>query len=485
MLGLGGLVVVAAAAIDLVGTGSPVDALKALVAAAIAVSIAAYTATLPGVTVRGLLTGGFFVAAGIVTWYNHGYLVWLVLAVEGVVFLVWSRRWRPYLPAIARNGAAWLGLAYWLLGIIGAALALHPKVAAQRLAYAGVFTLAALAVVANLRRRKDRDLTVGIAASFLYAIAALVLAGAGNLFDATHPVPSGPWGIGMQHRFWGASWLLDHPNALALIAVAAAIRIGPDRAFTAWQRLAATAIAGFIVYATNSRTGFVFFGAAAVVHAGLLWLRKGSGLPSYRRPWLAMAAPVTVLGLVLLFSGGQGFLFQARYGSDDMTSGRLETWKAVGTEWMHAGWVERVFGDTRTARAVVVRGATGTVAGDQARQPTDNAAVGALRRGGVLGVAAFLLGLGLMLWHALRGLVFGAGTRPPPAFFTIAAVSALPTIVTSDWLLGGTGGTFWILLVAAEALTLSSEPPGAPADPGPDREPSGAAREAPATPAGT
>jgi hypothetical protein len=31
------------------------------------------------------------------------------------------------------------------------------------------------------------------------------------------------------------------------------------------------------------------------------------------------------------------------------------------------------------------------------------------------------------------------------------------TIPTADWLLGGTGGTLWILLLAGEAFLLSGE----------------------------
>jgi hypothetical protein len=85
--------------------------------------------------------------------------------------------------------------------------------------------------------------------------------------------------------------------------------------------------------------------------------------------------------------------------------------------------------------------------------PTDNAAVGALRRGGVLGVLAFLVGLGLLLWHGAAWLVRRG--PPAPAWFTIAAVSAVPTIATNDWLLGGTGGTFWALLLAGEAWLLA------------------------------
>jgi O-antigen ligase len=120
-----------------------------------------------------------------------------------------------------------------------------------------------------------------------------------------------------------------------------------------------------------------------------------------------------------------------------------------------------MFGDTATSRAVVTRDNDGHKPGEKPLQlTTDNAAVGALRRGGVLGELAFLLGLGLLLWHAWRGPRSGASRRTPPAWLTVAAVGSVPTIATADWLLGGTGGTLWILLVAGEAW-LVLRPAGA------------------------
>ena len=78
---------------------------------------------------------------------------------------------------------------------------------------------------------------------------------------------------------------------------------------------------------------------------------------------------------------------------------------------------------------------------------TDNAAVGAFRRGGVLGAAAFAFGLVLLLRHALR--------RPGRSWFALASVAVLPTIATEDWLLGGTNGVLWMLLLAGEAFVVS------------------------------
>lgn len=436
----------------------------ALTAGGLAVLVAALALTLPGIHPRGLFVGGGFVLAGIASWtyMERPLVVWAVLAVEGVVFLLWAWPWLAGIRMSPRLGSAWLGVAYWLLGIVGAVLMLRWEVAGERVAYAGVFALAVLAVLGSVRRRAA-ELSVGVAAAFLLALAALLLSGAGNLFSDVHVVPDGPWGRNMELRFWGGEWLLYHPNSMAGIAVLAAIRIGPDPAFARWQRLAVTVLAGAIVYVTNSRTGLVFLAAAGAVHAVLLGIRHfrraaPAGLADHgggRATLVAAATPFAVLALVLVLSGGQGFLFQQRYDSGGVTSGRLDTWKQVGREWQDAGPAEKLFGDTATTRAVVKRASSG----DDIALTTDNAAVGALRRGGVSGVAAFLLGLGLLLWRTLRWLRRGPGGSPSgsaagssaPAWLVVAVVAGLPTIATTDWLLGGTGGTFWALLLAGEA----------------------------------
>ena len=468
---LAALAALVAVPVEYATTDQPLEALEALVAVALAGALACLVVSLPGVTARGLAFGGFFVGAGILSWsYSERPLVvWALLIVEGLLFAYWSAPWLRHLRPATGLGSAWLGEAYWLLGIVGAVLVLHPKVAAQRMLYAGVFGLAVLAVVAsvaNHRRtspatdgdagggdgndgdgddgRARPDLSIGVAAAFLAAIAALLVSGAGNLFDTDHVVVAGAWGESMHLRFWGGEWLLYHPNSLAGIAVAACMRIGPDRRFAAWQRLAVTAVAGSVIYLTNSRTGFVFLATVGVVHAALLWWRRRRpvvDLPEYQGRGLLVAAatPFLVLLLVLVASGGQGFLFKNRYDSGGFTSGRTATWAQVGTDWLDAGPAEKLFGDAQTARAVVHRESSGT----EVDLTTDNAAVGALRRGGALGVVAYLLGLFLLLRRAAR--------RQTPAWFIVAAVGVLPTMATADWVLGGTGGTIWVLLLVGEA----------------------------------
>jgi hypothetical protein len=455
------LVAMVAAVLSYVqGGGSPFETLLASVAGGLAASVGLLALSLPGLSWRGLALGGFFVGAGIASWtyMQRPLVVWAMLGVEGLVFAAMAvpwllRSWRSLPSAVVgpvgRLGSAWLGLAYWAIGVAGAVLALRLGVAAQRVAYLGVFSLAVLAVVASVRRRRSPDLSAGIAAAFLFAIALLLFAGAGNLFGEVHPVPPGPWGTGMMHRFWGGTWLLYHPNSLALIAVVVAIRIGVDGVLAAWQRFAAVGLGAFLVYLTGSRTAFGYAALAAVLHGWLAWRRsRGVSYATVRSLWIAIATPFVALALVLAVSGGQGFLFASRYGGDDLTSGRTATWAQTFDEFRSAGVVEKMFGDTKTSRAVVVR--------DGNKLTTDNALVGALRRGGVLGVLAFFIGLALLVWHAVVGVRGGpGGRRAPPAWLTITVLGAVPTIATADWLLGGTGGTLWILLVEGEAAVLT------------------------------
>ncbi|GAA0923470.1 hypothetical protein GCM10009557_92110 [Virgisporangium ochraceum] len=451
-----GVVVVAlgAAATELAVDDGFGSALKAFVAGALAALVAVLALTLPGVDWRGLLLGAFFIGSGVAAWVfmDEPLVIWALIGVQGVFCLIWG--W-PYLSNLregVRLGATWLGVAYWVLGVIGALLVFDVGVTAQRVAYAGIAGLAVAAVVGLVR--SGADLTVGIVAAFLFALAALLLSGSGNLFETVHTVPPGKWGASFEGRFWGGEYLLYHPNALAGLAVMVAIRVGPDKLFAAWQRLAVTALAGFMVYATNSRTAFVLLVAGGGLHAVMLWWRRRRdipGLPDYgdtRRTLVAAAVPFLVLALVLIVSGGQGFIFKERYGSGGVTSGRVDTWKFVVDEWKAAPVTDKLFGDTKTARAVVER-----PGGEGLLLPTDSSAVGSLRRGGVLGVVAFLFGLALLLWHGLAWVIRRG--PPAPAWFAMAAIASVPTLALNDWLLGGTGGTFWILLLAGEAYLLA------------------------------
>ena len=464
LLLVGALVALAAGGVEFAHNHNPVEAVEAVVAAGLGVAVAALAWSLPGVTRRGLVLGAFFTLGGMLSWsyMDRPIVIWALLGVGGLLFLWWGWPWLDGLRALPRLGAAWLGLGYWLIGVLGALLQPHLGVAGQRVAYAGVFGLAALAVVASVRRRRGADPTAGIVAAFLYAVAALLISGSGNLFDARHTVPAGGWGTNMRGRFWGGEHLLYHPNSLALIAVLIAVRIGMDKAFTVAQRVSALALMGVLVYVTNSRSGVVFGAAVALVHAVLLWWRprRPADLPGYHRRARVVAtlAPFAVIALVTLLSMLNGtFLGQNRYSDGGVTSGRTQTWQAVFHEFRTDDWVQKAFGDTDNARAEVYRPSAPTTG-----LTTDNAAVGALRRAGVAGEVAFVGGLVLLLWHALprrrrtpgRGAPTKRGAPRPAGWLTTVAFGAVPTIAFSDWLLGGTGGTLWVLLLAGEAWLL-------------------------------
>jgi hypothetical protein len=435
---------------------SAVQGLGAFLAAGFAAGLVGFALTLRGVTPAGFLIGALFVTAGMLSWAytDTPVVVWVLLLAEGALFLVWTFPWLRALAGLPRLGAAWLGLAYWLLGTLGAALVWHPTVAVQRLTYAGLFTLAAMAI-AVATRRSGRDLSIGITAAFLCALAVLFLVGSGNALDTVHVVPHNKWGAHMEYRFWGGPGLLYHPNSIALLTVLVAVRIGAGEAFARWQRYAAMAVPVVVLPLANSRTGVGFLAAAAVVHAVMVWRR---------RVWDAVV-PLALVVVITVASGGWDFLTSKRYGeAADVTSGRTVTWAQVWREFRADDAVQKALGDTKYARGYVIRTDTAADPKDRPKLTTDNALVGALRRGGTLGVLAFLFGLALLLWHGIRGAaVTGGGRRAPPAWFTIATVASVVTIPTADWLLGGTGGTMWVYLLAGEAFLVLGAASGGPA----------------------
>jgi hypothetical protein len=439
-------------------TSSAVNALRAFAIAGFGAGMVLLALSLRGLTLPGFIVGALFAAGGIVSWayQDSPGIVWVLLLAEGVLFLIWTFPWLRNLSGLPRLGTAWMGLAYWILGTIGALLVWHPGVAAQRLVYAGLFTLAAMAVVVATRR-SGQDLSVGVIAAFLCAVAVLFVVGSGNALNALHPVPANKWGEHMQYRFWGSPELNYHPNSFALVLVLIAVRIGGDDRFERWQRYAALAVAAIGLPLVNSRTGVVYLGAAAVVHGFLVWRRRM--YPTPRARWYAILLPLVLVGVIILASGGWAFLTAKRYGdAADVTSGRTATWAQVWREFKAADIPEKLFGDAKSTRAYVIRTDTAVDPKDRPKLPTDNSVVGALRHGGILGELAFLLGLALLVLHATRGARDTTGRRAPPLWFTAAALGSVAAIPTSDWLLGGTGGTLWIFLLAGEAFLLFAAP---------------------------
>ena len=289
----------------------------------------------PAADPRGLVLGGVFAVQGVLSWTytNTGAVTWTLLLLSGVLFLCWCR---PFSPVALRSGAAWLGVSYLAIGALGAVLVMKPEIALQRVAYAGYFGLVVLAVFAF--RGSFARLTLGIAVAFLGTVAALLLAGSGNLFTSPHVVPDTPWGRGFEYRFWGASWLLDHPNAMACLAALAAIRIGADAGLAAWQRIGSVATAALILCTSDSRTGFLLLLTATLV---FIWLPGRQALVLLpRSPWCSWPTARR---------SDQGALRRRRRGQQragrDLAAGR--------DRWRHDSLGEKLFGNTRDARATV------------------------------------------------------------------------------------------------------------------------------------
>ncbi|GGM10871.1 hypothetical protein ACFFX1_25325 [Dactylosporangium sucinum] len=411
----------AAGAVELMVDGA-LDALLASVAGLLAAATGALGASLvPRVDWRGLVVGGVFFAQGVLSWTytNTGIVVWTLLLLSGLLFLFWA-------APVSNPGAlgtAWLGVSYWLIGILGALLVLKVDIAAQRLLYAGYFGLVVLVVLAFRGPR----FSLGIAVSFLFGIAVLLLAGSGNLFTTPHVVPDTPWGAGFEYRFWGMRWLLLHPNAMALAAMLAAIRVGADRSLAAWQRIGAVAVSALILCVSDSRTGFLLLAVATLTYALISWRDA--------------LVPFVALMMVLVVNG-PGFLLRERYGSDaGVSSGRVETWRQVAVDWRADSPPEQLLGNTRDARATVYRASSGA----DIKLTVDNAPIAAFRKAGVAGALAFAAGLLLLLWNVWR-----RRANAPP-WLLVLLPAALLSAVTNEWLIGGTGGILWLLLLAAEA----------------------------------
>lgn len=423
--------------------------------------------SLPGLVAEGAVVALLSLAAAVMAWSHttEPRYTFAVLGLQVVVFAAWTFPWFRHLAPLARLGSAWLGVAVWLLGAVSA-LVLAPSVGVQRLVYAGIAVLTVLMFIRG-RQRTGRDVSIGLVAGILIGLAFIVAVGSGNFFSLSHYAPPGPWGYRFNGRFWGGPLAVLHPNGMALAALIVSLRIGPDRRFATWQRLAALTVTTLMLYETNSRTGVL-----AAFLAGLSWtiltlwrsrheMRSAGRFLSSRRGALTVGSallPLILVIAVFIAAGGRGFLLSQRYGTaatqtssdaataaDDLntqsvTSGRTQNWSAIFRDWRHDTLLEKAFGNTDNTRGYLLRQAASVK--NQPKLTADNAGVSELRRGGVLGVLAFIFGFGLLFWRAFR--------RDTPVWWRLSVIGAFATVATSDQSLGGTGTTLLLLLTAGE-----------------------------------
>ncbi len=452
--------------------------------------VAATALSLPGKSPEGLLLGIAIPFGAMMTWthLNQPRVVWAVMAVIGLTCVIatfpWWRDWRD----LPRLGGFWLVIPVWAFGTVSALGVGHWTVAAQRVIYGGYALLVLLLVYQGVRRR-GRDVSIGLVAGLLLGHAALLVAGCQYVFVSGHHfVPDIAWSFRQDDRFWGGPWLVYHPNFIGMTAVIAALRVFPDRGFRMWQRVAVFATAMFVLVIVASRTSFLIAGMGTAVFALAYCWR--AGVPRWRVwSWLSTAdrrravgravAPLLALCLVFMSSGGMDLLLKNRYGGDDADSGRFnsavsgraDVWAFIGRDFSHDSVVEKVFGNADNSRGYVLRypDPSDERYEEQPKLTADNGPVGALRRGGILGVLAVVGGIVLVVWRAVR--------RQVPIWVPVATLGVLAGGLTEDEITGTTPA--WLIIFAAEVWVLyrASRPADEPAEPGePELSGSGAHR---------
>lgn len=478
--------------------------LGATVAIVLGGLVAGLAVSLPGKSPEGLLLGIGMPLAAMMAWtrLDEPIYVWIVTAIIGLVALVltypWWREWRE----VPRLGGFWLAVPVWVLGTVSAVALANWTVAAQRVVYGGFALLVVLLIYQTVRRR-GRDITVGMVSGILLCHATLMVTGAQYLFATgdRYTSPSA-WGYAQSSRFWGGPWLVYHPNFIGMTAAIVALRIGPDAKFRPWQRLGAVAVALFLLFQVESRNSFLIAGVGAVVY-GVVHVWR-NGLPRFRFwTWVASRgnlrttavafAPALAVCLVFTASGGVGLLFTDRYaagGGADRTdrdpagvtlalSGRSVIWGMIGRDFVSDTAVEKIFGNADNSRGYVLRypgkeALAGHMPGasdeqlakrlrEQPKLTADNGPIGALRRAGVLGVAAFLIGVLLVLWHTAR-------RRDIPIWVPTLVIGTLASGLFEDEIAGTTAA--WMVLFAAEAWVFCTvlrarDKPDEPANPEP------------------
>jgi hypothetical protein len=422
----------------------------------LAVTVAILAVTLPGAAPQGAVIGVLAVIAAMMAWRHPGNpeYTWAVLGVEVVVLARLAYPFVRDLAALPRLGSAWVGISPWLIGAVSGLL-MAPKVGAGRVVYGGIAVLTVLALV-RTQRRTSRDVGLGVVTGVLLGLSAIIAAGAGNLFDDRHYVPPGPWGYRMTSRFWGGDVAAIHPDGMALAAAVVALRVLPDERLPVRHRAGVGALLVLVLAVTRTRTAAVAAACSFVVVLLVLAVRHRRQITAWfgreasgrRRAvaWVVASILVAVVAGAAVV-GSRDFLLEKRYGTltdgsgkpdflASVTSGRTNTWGEITDRWRADSTVEQLAGNTDNVRGYVVlaswRGAP--------KLNPDNAYVAQLRRAGILGIIALAVGL-VILFRRVRS---------SPLWWPALLVGVTVSALASDQLLGGTGTTAWLLMVAGE-----------------------------------
>ncbi|MFD0557447.1 O-antigen ligase-like membrane protein [Stackebrandtia endophytica] len=426
--------------------------LSVVLAAVAAAGMLALAVSLPHRSRRGWFLGVAVPLCGMVAWTygDNPMVVWALQAVVGVIALAVTHPWWRDAGDAWRWGLCWLVMPTWLAGMVSAALMTEWTVAIQRAVYAGFAAVIVLVVV-----KARRDISLSVTAGFLSCLAALTLTGATQLLASQRWTVDNPFGTGMADRFWGGELLGYHPNFIALCAVVVAIRLGADTTLTRLQRGAALAVASGFLILTGSRTSFIVAFTAAV---GFAIAYPRTVARARRAVTLAIAVlPLLLTGATFAVSGGVDLMLKDRYENPEasgggfinrLLSGRVDIWEDILTDYASGSATEWLLGDTANARGVYysITDPEHPEFDTQAKHTADNALVGALYRGGVVGLVGYLVGLFLLLWHCAR--------RDAPLWVWLTVAALLVTGVTEDEI--AQTAPAWLMLAAAEIAAVAA-----------------------------
>ncbi len=437
----------------------------AAVAVLVAGGVVWVALSLPGTTPQGLLLGAGIPLMAMMSWTkpHHPIGLWLVTATVTVAAVVWTYPWWRQWREVVRLGGFWLPVTLWIAGALSALLLGRVAVLGGRVAYGCLAVVMTLLVFQTVRGR-GRDVSIGIAAGMMICHGLLLALGAEYVFDSgVHHVPDDAWGRGQTDRFWGGPWLTYHPNLIAMTAVLVAIRVGADTTLAPWQRWAAVGNGALLLSIADSRTSLLMAGVASAAY-GLLHVWR-TGLPRLRRFGSRRAfghalIPVAVTLMVFTAVGGAGNLLKDRYQDHEPRrevtrplSGRVGIWEMMLSDFRADTVVEQLLGNTDSARGDILRhrDPNHPKYQTQPRLAGHNVFVGALRRGGVVGLLAVVVSLGLVVWRTVR--------RTGPVWVPVVTLAALTTLITEDeWVVTG---PLWLMVFAGEVWTYAhvSRPP--------------------------
>jgi len=417
--------------------------------------------SLPHRSGRGWFLGVAVPLCGMVAWTygDRPMVVWALQAVVGVAALIVTYPWWRDAGKAWRWGLCWLVMPAWLAGTASAVLVAEWTVAIQRAVYAG-FAAAIVLVVIKARR----DISLSVTAGFLSCLAVITLTGAPQLLATERWTVDNPFGVGMADRFWGGELLGYHPNFIALCAVIIAIRLGAETTLTRLQRGAALAVASGFLILTGSRTSFIVAFVAAIGFAfahphttARASLASRASVASRAATVAVALLPLLLTGATFAVSGGVNLLLKDRYDNPEeagggfinrLLSGRVDIWGDILTDYSSGRATEWLLGDTANARGVhySITDPEHPDFDSQAKHTADNALIGVLYRGGVVGLVGYLVGLFLLLWHCSR--------RDAPLWVWLMVAALLVTGITEDEI--AQTAPAWLMLATAEIAVVTS-----------------------------